>query len=93
MTAQIMAESADACVRALLRHCQSPRLLPRLCSTLCKDRSAKLRQSAAEYLIQVSALTTLPACNYKSQCLVTVPNRDVQLGGASPQAPCWSADP
>lgn len=50
---QIMAESADACARVLLRHCQSPRLLPRLCSTLCKDRSAKLRQYAAEYLIQV----------------------------------------
>ncbi|BDA47128.1 probable CLIP-associating protein 2 [Coccomyxa sp. Obi] len=53
ITVQIMADSADACARVLLRHCQSPRLLPRLCSTLCKDRSAKLRQFAAEYLIQV----------------------------------------
>lgn len=48
-----MAESADACVRSLLQHCHCARLLPRLCSTLCKDRSAKLRQCAAEYLILV----------------------------------------
>lgn len=37
----------------MLHHCHSPRLLPKLCSVLVGDKSAKLRQSAAKYLLQV----------------------------------------
>ncbi|KAK9807883.1 hypothetical protein WJX72_012183 [[Myrmecia] bisecta] len=53
ITVQIMADSADLGMRTLLHHCRSPRLLPRLCDAICTDRSAKLRQSCAEYLLQV----------------------------------------
>ncbi|KAK9843845.1 hypothetical protein WJX81_008697 [Elliptochloris bilobata] len=51
ITVQIMAESADACARALLWHCRSPRLLPPLCAAAAGDRSARLRQCTTEYLL------------------------------------------
>lgn len=50
---QVVAESADACARTLLRHCHATKALPRLCSTVAKDRNGKLRQCASNYLLQV----------------------------------------
>jgi hypothetical protein len=54
---QVMADSADACAKSIMHHCHSARLVPKLCSALCKDRSAKLRQCCADYLTQVRACT------------------------------------
>ena len=48
-----MADAADACTRTILHACPSPRIVPRLCAVVCKDRSARLRQCCAHYLIQV----------------------------------------
>lgn len=62
MLLQIMADSADMCSKSIVRHCPSARLVPRLCSVLLKDRSAKLRQCCAEYLIQVSQGPLYWAC-------------------------------
>ena len=53
ITVHIMAESADVCAHAILRHCHSPRLLPRICDAAARDRAAKLRQCCCEYLLQV----------------------------------------
>lgn len=50
MSIQIVTESSDACLRTLIQHCPSPRLLPPLCSTVKTSKNVKLRLSAAEYL-------------------------------------------
>ena len=50
ITVQIMAESADSCVRHLLMCCQSHRLLNKICVVIMKDRSSKLRTHCLEYL-------------------------------------------
>ena len=47
-----MADAADACAKAIIAHCQSPKLVPRLCAVMVKDRSAKLRQFCCHYLVQ-----------------------------------------
>jgi len=47
----VVSEAADACAYALLCHCPSHRLLPKLLSVLSSDKNARLRQSAAEYLL------------------------------------------
>ena len=33
---QVMAEAADGCALTVIQHCQSPRLMPLLCSAICK---------------------------------------------------------
>jgi hypothetical protein len=48
-----MAEAADSCALTVIQHCQSHRLLPLVCSAVCTDRNAKLRQQCAVYLLQV----------------------------------------
>eukprot|EP00887_Chlorella_sp_A99_P007207 scaffold2.g7207.t1 len=53
MGIQVVNEAADSCAHTMLRHCQSAKLLPKLCTTVAGDRSGKLRQSAAEYLLHV----------------------------------------
>lgn len=49
---QVVSETADACAHAILAYCPSQRLLPKLCSVLADDRNARLRKSAAEYLLR-----------------------------------------
>ena len=50
---QVIAESSEAAVHAILHHCRGPRLLAKLCDALTRDRSAKLRQCCADALLQV----------------------------------------
>lgn len=40
-------------MRTMLHHCRGPRLLPKLCDALARDRSSKLRQCCADALLQV----------------------------------------
>lgn len=61
---QVMAESADGCMRALLQHCRSARLLPPLCAAAAGDRSARLRQSATEYLLLARRAQPTSAAHY-----------------------------
>lgn len=56
--AQVMAESADLCAHSLLHHCPSPKLLKPLADVICMDKSAKLRQHCAKYMLQVRLQTT-----------------------------------
>jgi len=53
MSITIVTEAAAACVRTIIRCCPTSRLLPPLCSMVRTDKNAKLRQSAAEYVLQV----------------------------------------
>lgn len=50
---QVMAEAADACAHALLHYCPSAKLLKPLADVICTDKSAKLRQHCAKYMLQV----------------------------------------
>lgn len=52
MSIQIVTEAAEACFRAILRYCPSARLLPQLFATVRLDKNVKLRQFAAEYILQ-----------------------------------------
>lgn len=61
----MVCEAADACARAIIRHCHSAKLLPRLCATAAGDKSGRLRQSAAELLMQV--LEDWPPAAYERQ--------------------------
>lgn len=40
-------------MRTILHNCRGPRLLPKLCDELARDRSSKLRQCCADALLQV----------------------------------------
>ena len=50
ITVQIMADSADSCIRHLLTCCQTHRVLVKICTVITKDRSSKLRAHCLEYL-------------------------------------------
>lgn len=50
---QVMAQAADHCVRTIVTHCHSSKLLPIICSTIREDRNAKLRRCSCEYLLLV----------------------------------------
>ena len=51
---QVVAEAADACVRALLYYCPTAKVVPLICETLLKDKNPKIRQHCAVYVLQVS---------------------------------------
>ena len=53
---QVIAESSEAAVAAVVRSCRGQQLAGKLCDALCHDRSAKLRLCCAEWLLQVSLL-------------------------------------
>ena len=50
---QVMADAADACVRAVLDHCPSNKLAALICDTAVKDKSSKTRLQCSIYLLQV----------------------------------------
>ena len=50
---QVMAESADHCIRELLMHCQAPRAVPVLLHALRTDKNARIRSGVASYFAQV----------------------------------------
>jgi len=52
MCITVVGEAADASARALIRHCPSGRVLQQLGATVLQDKNVKLRQAAAEYLLQ-----------------------------------------
>ena len=62
---QIVTDAADACAHAMLAHCPSHRLLPKLCATVCGDKNGRLRQSAADYLLR--ALSGWEPADYERQ--------------------------
>ncbi|KAG2490352.1 hypothetical protein HYH03_011154 [Edaphochlamys debaryana] len=53
ITVAVMAESADVGVRAILRHCQTSRLLQAISDGICKEKNPKARQWGATYLVQI----------------------------------------
>ena len=53
--AQIMAESADACLHSLYHYCHNPRLVPQLVNTAAKDRDRKIRACCQEFLRRLLA--------------------------------------
>ncbi len=50
-----MAESADAGMRDILRHCQTGRLVQAIADCVCKEKNPKTRQFAANYVKLVSS--------------------------------------
>ncbi len=50
---QVVTEQAESCMRKLLLHCPTPRLLPKLCHVCMEEKMGRLRHSAAEYIYQV----------------------------------------
>ena len=52
---QVMADAAHDCVKAIVTHSHSWRIVQRISDAVCKDRSPKLRLCCAEYLAQVGA--------------------------------------
>jgi len=59
---QVMAEAADYCLRKLLLHCQTPRAIPLLLGVVKGDKNARIRSSAASYLVQVRITKDDLAC-------------------------------
>ena len=53
MHAQVMADAAHDCVKAIVTNSHSHRIMQRIGDAICKDRSPKLRLCCAEYLRQV----------------------------------------
>jgi len=54
---QVIAESSEAAVAAVVRSCRGQQLVGKLCDALCRDRSAKLRLCCADWLLQVDLFT------------------------------------
>jgi hypothetical protein len=52
---QVMADAAHDCVKAIVTHSHSWRIVQRISDAVCKDRSPKLRLCCAEYLAKVGA--------------------------------------
>ena len=52
LLSQVIAESAEAAVAAVMHSCRGSQLAGRLCDALCRDRSAKLRLCCADWLLQ-----------------------------------------
>ncbi|KAG2440200.1 hypothetical protein HXX76_004312 [Chlamydomonas incerta] len=53
ITVAVMAESADQGVRAVLRHCQTPRVLQMVSDGVCKEKNPKTRQFCAGYIVLI----------------------------------------
>lgn len=61
----VMADAADACVRAMLTHCHSPRLLRQVTDALAHEKSNRLRQRCTEWIHLM--LREWPASAYEAQ--------------------------
>ena len=61
MNLQVIAESSEAAVAAVVRACRGQQLVGKLCDALCRNRSAKLRLCCAEWLLQVNLFIKLTA--------------------------------
>ena len=76
MCTQIMAESADACMRALLANCQTTRAIPALVQLLTKDKNAKVCTAPslcpyagpAQYLYMLARLAIQPWLSHILTC-------------------------
>ncbi|KAG1354806.1 CLIP-associated protein [Cocos nucifera] len=53
ITVLVIAESADNCIKTMLRNCKVARVLPRIADTAKNDRSAVLRARCCEYALLV----------------------------------------
>ncbi|XP_022848807.1 CLIP-associated protein-like [Olea europaea var. sylvestris] len=53
ITVLVIAESADNCIKMMLRNCKVPRLLPRIVDCSKNDRSAVLRSRCCEYALLI----------------------------------------
>jgi CLIP-associating protein 1/2 len=53
ITVLVIAESADNCIKTILRNCKVSRILPLIADTAKNDRSAILRARCSEYAILI----------------------------------------
>ncbi|KQJ83476.1 CLIP-associated protein isoform X2 [Brachypodium distachyon] len=53
ITVLVIAESADTCIKTILRNCKVARILPRVADTAKNDRSAVLRARCCEYALLI----------------------------------------
>ncbi|KAL7084377.1 hypothetical protein ACP275_14G220300 [Erythranthe tilingii] len=53
ITVLVIAESADNCIKTMLRNCKVPRVLPRIVDCAKKDRNAILRARCCEYALVI----------------------------------------
>ncbi|XP_073063595.1 CLIP-associated protein-like [Primulina eburnea] len=53
ITVLVIAESADNCIKTMLRNCKVPRVLPRIVDSAKNDRSAILRARCCEYALLI----------------------------------------
>ncbi|KAL3850037.1 hypothetical protein ACJIZ3_011919 [Penstemon smallii] len=53
ITVLVIAESADNCIKTMLRNCKVPRALPRIVDTAKNDRGAVLRARCCEYALLI----------------------------------------
>ncbi|CAA0825734.1 CLIP-associated protein [Striga hermonthica] len=53
ITVLVIAESADNCIKTMLRNCKVSRVLPRIVDSAKKDRSAVLRARCCEYALLI----------------------------------------
>ncbi|KAG1362495.1 CLIP-associated protein [Cocos nucifera] len=53
ITVLVIAESADNCIKTMLRNCKVARVLPRIADTAKNDRSAVLRARCCEYALLI----------------------------------------
>ncbi|XP_062147937.1 CLIP-associated protein isoform X2 [Alnus glutinosa] len=53
ITVLVIAESADNCIKTMLRNCKVPRVLPRIADSAKNDRSAILRARCCEYALLI----------------------------------------
>ncbi|CAL5026552.1 unnamed protein product [Urochloa decumbens] len=53
ITVLVIAESADTCIKTILRNCKVSRILPRIVDTAKNDRSAILRARCCEYALLI----------------------------------------
>uniref|UniRef100_A0A0D9W6X9 TOG domain-containing protein n=1 Tax=Leersia perrieri TaxID=77586 RepID=A0A0D9W6X9_9ORYZ len=53
ITVLVIAESADTCIKTILRNCKVARILPRIADTAKNDRSAVLRARCCEYALLI----------------------------------------
>lgn len=53
ITVLVIAESADNCIKTMLRNCKVPRVLPRVADTAKHDRSSILRARCCEYALLI----------------------------------------
>ncbi|KAJ7972547.1 CLIP-associated protein-like [Quillaja saponaria] len=53
ITVLVIAESADNCIKTMLRNCKVPRVLPRIADCAKNDRNAVLRARCCEYALLI----------------------------------------